>query len=485
MIQLRSCLCGILLLSLTAAIPSSAQTFTTLKVFNVTDGALPQGTLVQGLDGNFYGTTVQGGRQAICDGGCGTVFKITPEGTLTSLYKFFGTEGSYPYAGLVLATNGNFYGAAAGGSKYGMFEITPDGTLTMLNSTFAFGAALEDTSLVQDTITGNFYGTNGNIFEMTPDGDVTILHNFCPDYPKCSLASSSALGALAWNVDDGLFYGVTRFGGITKGGFGNACVEYGCGTVFVIGPGGALKTLYRFTGETDGESPLAGLVQGTDGNFYGTTSNGGAQDGAGTVFKITPSGTLSTIYRFLCPQNKCADGGSPNSRLVQASDGNFYGTTIAGGLSVPKLPYGGGTVFQLTPDGVLTTIHYFCASGVPCSDGAMPAGLTQGTDGDLYGLVTGSDGTNLTVGTVYKISLGLPPFVKTLQPGARPGTVITILGTDLTGATSVTVNGAAADFTVVSATEITATVPADATTGTVEVTTPRGTLKSNVAFRVL
>jgi uncharacterized repeat protein (TIGR03803 family) len=485
MIQLRSCLtaCGIFLLSIAAAIPSRAQTFTTLLTFDVSDGALPMGTLVQGLDGNFYGTTEQGGRH-LCDGGCGTVFKIAPEGTLTTLHEFVkGTDGYYPEAGLALATNGNFYGLAASTA----FEITSAGSLTVLNSSTSGSLA----ALVEDTVNGNFYGTTlsggtqleGSVFAMTPSGSVATLKDFCErNTTGCFSADGFAPAApLLWDIYDGLFYGTTSAGGNRNTTFcliGGGPYGEGCGTVFVIGAGGALKTLYRFTGETDGASPLAGLVQGTDGNFYGTTYSGASNQG--TVFKITPAGAFTTLYDF-CPQGApCDDGSNPRSGLVQATDGNFYGTTNFGGSFGDY-----GTVFKITPDGTLTTIHSFCASGIPCSDGLYPVGgLVQGTDGNLYGTTMGENGKSFSEGTVFKISLGLPPFVKILQPGAQPGIEITILGTDLTGATSVTFNGTAAEFTVVSATEIDATVPAGATTGTVEVTTPSGTQKSNVAFRV-
>ncbi len=129
---------------------------------------------------------------------------------------------------------------------------------------------------------------------------------------------------------DGNFYGTTYSGGAGI---------YGNGTVFKITPTGTLTTLYSFctqSGCADGDNPAAGLVQGTDGNFYGTTTGGGANNG-GTVFKITPTGTLTTLYSF-----DFTDGRTPFAGLVQATDGNFYGTTVSGGASAD------GTVFSLT-----------------------------------------------------------------------------------------------------------------------------------------
>jgi uncharacterized repeat protein (TIGR03803 family) len=221
------------------------------------------------------------------------------------------------------------------------------------------------------------------------------------------------------------------------------------------------------------------LVQATDGNFHGTTSQGGANN-SGTVFKITPGGKLTTLHSF-CSQTGCADGQFLYGELVQATDGNFYGTTYQGGDASCLPPYGCGTIFKVTPGGTLTTLHTFVYDNI---EGANPqAGMVQGTDGNLYGTtVTGSGGGNF--GTVFSLSVGLAPFVETRPTSGKVGANVIVLGTNLTGATSVSFNGTAATFQVVSASEITATVPAGATTGAVKVTTPTGTLSSNVGFRV-
>jgi len=257
---------------------------------------------------------------------------------------------------------------------------------------------------------------------------------------------------------NGNFYGTTEIGGAD-----------GYGTVFKITPKGALTTLYSFCAQlncTDGATPYAGLVQATNGNFYGTTFNGGA-DGYGTVFRITSRGTLRTLHSF-----DGTDGASPIAGLVQATNGNFYGTTEIGRAN------GEGTVFEITPRGTLTTLHSFAGA-----DGAFPfAGLAQDTDGNFYG--TAYQGGTANDGTVFSLSVGLGPFVETLPTSGKVGAKVIVLGTNLTGATSVTFNGTAATFTVVGNSEITTTVPTGATTGTVEVTTPKGTLQSNVPFRV-
>jgi uncharacterized repeat protein (TIGR03803 family) len=207
-------------------------------------------------------------------------------------------------------------------------------------------------------------------------------------------------------------------------------------------------------------------VQASDGNFYGAAGQGGA-NGYGTVFMITTQGTMTTLHSF-----SASDGATPN-QLVLGTDGNFYGTTISGGTNTD------GTVFKITPRGVFATLHSFAKS-----DGADPfAGLVQATDGKFYG--TTSFGGSKNDGTVFRLDVGLGPFVKTLPTAGRLGAGVKILGTSLTGARSVSFNGVAAAFTVVSASEITTTVPTGATTGTVHVTTPGGTLLSNLVFQVM
>ena len=277
---------------------------------------------------------------------------------------------------------------------------------------------------------------------------------------------------------NGDLYGTTYGGGANGGG-----------TVFKITPSGGLTTLYSFlcsqTNCTDGLDPTAGLIQGTDGNFYGTTPIGGANKG-GTVFKITPRGTLTTLYGFCStPYGLCTDGEYPGAGLVQATNGDLYGTTFEGGAN------NGGTVFKITPGGTLTTLYSFCSQS-GCTDGESPvAGLVQATDGDFYGTTAGggaghcSEGSDPGCGTVFSLSVGLGPFVKTTPAFGKVGAVVKILGTNLTGATSVSFNGTAAGFTVVSPSLIATTVPVGATNGTIQVTTPGGTLASNLAFRVL
>ena len=419
----------------------------------------------------MYGTTTYGGASdQNCDGeSCGTVFKITPAGTLTTLHQFDFTDGGLPEAGLVQTTDGNFYGTAAigGSTGYGtIFKITPAGRLTTVyefqNSTDG-GDPLG--ALVQAR-NGIFYGTTsygggnpcacGTVFKVTSAGTLTTLHTFVGggsegNYPQAGLVQGA----------DGDFYGTTAYGGAN-----------GYGTVFKITPAGTLTILHDFDG-TDGANPWAGLVQGADGNLYGTTIYGGTSGsgctgfGFGTVFIITPAGRLTTLHNF-----DGTDGGLLTGGLAQAANGTFYGMTSGAGAN------DGGTIFKITTAGRLTTLHNF-----DVTDGANPlGGLAQATNGTFYG-ATSEGGTNNN-GTVFSLSVGLVPFVETLPTSGKVGAKVIILGDNLTNTTSVTFNGTAATFKVVRRSEITTTVPAGATTGKVDVTKPKGTLKSNVVFRV-
>ena len=446
-----------------AGASSAASTFTTLASFNGSNGASPAyAPLVQALNGNLYGTTYYGGAN-----GYGTVFQITPGGTLTTLHSFSNTDGAYPCAGLTLAINGNLYGTtySGGANGYGtVFDITTGGTLTTLHSFNLTDGAYPCAALVQ-LLAGQFYGTTlqggangyGTVFILNGHS-LTTVHSFTMSdgaSPYTLVLPYPGLVPVTW----GDLYGITSGGGAN-----------GDGTVFKITAGNVVSTKHSFD-IIDGLSPYATLIQSTNGNFYGTTEFGGSgtclPSGCGTVFQVTPLGALTTLHSF-----NVADGQNPEAGLVQATDGNMYGTTYYGGLN------GFGTLFEITPAGALTTLYNF-----DVTDGEYPqAGLLQATDGNFYG-TTYSGGANGD-GTVFKLSTGLAPFVRALETYGKVGTTAIILGNNLTGATSVSFNGTSAIFTVVSASEITAIVPAGATTGTITVTTPSGTLNSSVAFRV-
>jgi uncharacterized repeat protein (TIGR03803 family) len=476
-------ICAALLLSASMTIVSSAQTFTKLADFNGSDGIDPY-ALVQGKDGNLYGTAAVGGANDE-----GTVFKMTPDGTVTAIYSFCSktscTDGAQPEAGLVLGTDGNFYGTTWGGGEnyYGLctngcgtvFKVTLSGTLTTLytfcSESNCYDGENPDAGLVQGT-DGNFYGTTerggpngrGSIFKITPSALLTTLSSFCPK-SGCSAANGeNPMAGLALS-SDGNFYGTAE-----GGGTGNQ------GIVFRMTPSGTLTTLHSFcsqSGCSDGADPQSTLVQGTDGNFYGTAHGGGAHNG-GVVFKITPLGELTTLYSF-CSHSDCSDGDVPLTGLVQGTDGNFYGTTDDGGTGTS----GEGTIFKITPSGAFTSLHSFDGT-----DGSQPeAVLMQSTNGVFYS--TATEGGAGGDGTVFSLSMGLHPFVQALTYRGKVGNTIEFLGQGFTSSTAVSFNGTkSANVKVVSGTYLTATVPSGATTGFVTATASGGTLKSNQTFLV-
>ena len=315
---------------------------------------------------------------------------------------------------------------------------------------------------------GNFYGTTqissttpfypGVVYQLTPAGVQTTLYTFCT-LTDCADGWDIFTGVVQDN--DGNFYGTSYNGG-----------SYNEGTVYKLTPAGVFTLLHTFAYGTDGAQP-GGLVQAGNGILFGVASQGGAYD-EGNVFKITTSGTLTTLYSF-CALSGCPDGSVPSfySSLILGSDGNFYGTTTTGGSS------NYGTIFKITPGGAFTSLHSFSGT-----DGAGPIGsLMQATDGNFYG-TTNAAGPG-GYGTVFKLATGLAPFVKTVPTTGHIGTHVIILGDNLGAATSVTFNGITAIFTVISGSALRATVPAGATNGAVQVTTPSGLLNSNVVFRVM
>ncbi|HTQ53139.1 MAG TPA: choice-of-anchor tandem repeat GloVer-containing protein [Bryobacteraceae bacterium] len=441
------------LLCSTASIPVPGQTVTTLVNFRGPDGAYPgYGPLVQGIDGQLYGITEAGG-----DTNSGAVFSITPQGQLISVNSLNGADGADPLGRLVIIPNGMFYGTAFSGGDEGengtVIGFNPNGTLTSLHVFDGTDGANPFAGLVW-AFNGMLYGTTshggaygeGTIFQITARGTLTTRYSF-------EATNGGDISGLL-QAADRLLYGTTSLGGPSN-----------AGTIYTMSLTGTFATLHTFN-VTDGSEPFAALIQGRDGNFYGTTDSGGANN-AGTVFQITPAGILTTLHSF-----SFSDGSYPFSALVQGTDENFYGTTSQGGAD------NCGVIFQISRSGAFTNLYSF---GRP--EGCTPrAGLVQDTNGSFYG--TTWTGGSRKYGTVFKLSMGLGPFVRPLPFFGEVGEPVMILGTDLTGATSVTFNGTPASFTVQSPTAIKATVPSGATTGAIEVATPSGTVSSHAPFLV-
>jgi uncharacterized repeat protein (TIGR03803 family) len=300
---------------------------TVLLSFASTNGSYPDAGLVRGLDGHFYGTTGGGGAHDN-----GTIFKMTQSGNLTTLAEFDGANGKWPRGELVQGNDGNFYGTTYyGGDQDGgtVFKMTPAGVLTLLVSFTGSNGLHPEAGLIQGT-DGNFYGTTfeggtndiGTAFKMTPEGTLTTLVSFEDSpggyYPHAGLVQGS----------DGHFYGTTYAGGS------------GYGTVFRMTSSGDFATVASFSGE-NGAHPFADLLEGNDGNFYGTTLAGGTSDiGGGTVFKMSPAGELTALVSF-----NGTNGMFPHAGLVRGSDGNLYGTTSGGIGGENNI----GTIYRLVP----------------------------------------------------------------------------------------------------------------------------------------
>ncbi len=322
---------------------------------NCADGAQPDGPLVADSAGNLYGTTGAGG-STNCFDGCGTVFRLAPDGTETVLHAFCSKDascpdGEYPQSPLILDSFGNLYGTTASGGLTNCFEGC------------------------------------GTVFKLAPDGTETVLYSFC-SRSGCADGAGPSGGVIMDRR--GNLYGTTGTGGTV----GTSCNQYGCGTVFKLAPDGKEKVLYSFCSQdscADGFYPNGGLVRDRDGNLYGTTPYGGANsyncaylfggNFCGTIFKVSPTGVETVLYSF-CSSPNCSDGAEPAAGVVLDKNGNLYGTATAGGTLNQNCPSGVneigscGVVFELEPDSMETVLYAFCAQA-NCTDGDFPfAGVT-------------------------------------------------------------------------------------------------------------
>ncbi len=371
------------------------------------DGGVPN-ELCQGSDGLLYGTTQNGGAY-----GLGTVFTLSTNGTLATLVSFNGTNGATPLGALVEGTNGLYYGTTKlGGSNAAgtIFSVAPNGSLNSIYSFASNNDSIDPFTVLTPDGLGNFLGASqnnaaandGNIFRLGPDGSVATVHAFSGGADGTLPADAPVLG------NDGNFYGATGSSQQSMSILGN---------IYRMNASGVVTNLHSFTG-ADGYSPAGQLALGDDGNFYGVTRfnyilfHGFHISLYGTVFKVTPGGTLTGLYSFN-PTVVYTDGAFPVTGMLHASDGNFYGTTLQGlNLTVDGVTFNNssGTVFRLTPSGAVTTLTAFNGA----DDGALPrTALMQGADGSLYGTTsTGGPGGQ---GTIYRIGFTSAPQI-TFQP---------------------------------------------------------------------
>jgi uncharacterized repeat protein (TIGR03803 family) len=536
-------LAGIFLLAIAVAAP--AQTVSTLYQFSSgSNPNYPVGVMAQGQDGNFYGVTLSG------NGCCqGVIYKISSGGALTSLHSMAQSDGT-TCSGLTLGTDGNFYGTCqnGGANNYGtLFKVTAAGALTVLHNFAAQGSTSDGCIPYVPPIqasNGDFYGTTafcgadnyGTVYKLTLAGAYSMLYSFQGPPNDTVLPYGLIEGT------DGDLWGV-----------GNGWIISG-GGIFKITLAGKESLVYTFQpnsdGEyTDGESPSANLIQGSNGDFYGTTEEGGSAN-EGTIFQLTAGGKETVLYSF--PNQ--TDGAYPTLPLTQGPNGLLFGAATdcaGGGCSQAGL-------FDITTKGAYKNLYLY---PLVCSNCGQPeAPLLLSTNGTFYS-TTEQGGTG--VGSFYSLSNGYRPFIslvnvtsgaegarvgilgqgfssksvvefggtkatiakltgtyilatvptgaltgdvtvttgstvlsttasykitptyKSFTPPSGPvGTVVTFNGTGLTQTTKVTIDNISASFTVVSDSEITATVPAGAATGKIVVTTKGGSVISSTNFTV-
>jgi uncharacterized repeat protein (TIGR03803 family) len=463
--------CAAISLNLTAR--AEGQTYTDFANFDGTNGSGSDAPLIQATDGNFYGAS---GADTF-----GTIFRVTPSGEITAIYKFCSqpdcADGDDPIWNPVLGSDGNLYGVAESGGSYAgsksgsgtFYKTTLDGQMTILHA-FCPATPCPDGQYPNGVVLGsdgNFYGTTyaggksnkGVIFKVSSTGEITVLYSFC-SLANCKDGAGPITPPI--QASNGNIYGVTNEGE---------------GVLYELTPSGTYTVLHDFCsvdGCKDGFQAST-PVQGANGNIYGTTVEGGSE-GHGLVYEVTATSQYVVLDNFDYLR------GSPFAGLALANDGNFYGTTIG-----PSTVENGGTIFEVTPEGRYTQLYTFTECS---SSGYNPfASVFQGTNGVLYGvtLYGGSDtfdGGCGGYGTIFTLSNGLRPLVETVPVAGPIGQSVLILGNNLTGSSSVTFNGVAAAFTVESDTYIKATVPDGASSGVVSVVTPTGTLKSNPRFVV-
>jgi uncharacterized repeat protein (TIGR03803 family) len=469
----RRTLLSLIAVTLVVTTVANSQTYTKLYSYPIGAGAssgigFPQ-IMSQGRDGNLYSTISNAGTHNV-----GSMYMMTTAGTPTTVYNFCSltscTDGQYPFGGVTLGFDGNFYGTTQSGGEHNVgsvFKVTPTGTLTTL---WSFANGTDESVPVWTTVLGKdnnmngvsfgqYVGQYGAFFKVTTTtGVFKALKDFA--YTNGGTPNLPIPGT------DGNFYGTTQNGGDPT------CH---CGVVYTATAAGAITVLHKFKGyPSDGYWPHGTLVQGNDDNFYGTTYQGGAHN-QGTVFKITPAGTFTLLYSFYYGGGTSFDPVNPQAGLTLGPDGNFYGVGAGGGTKAA------GAIFKITPAGSETVLYNFCA--VTCSDGfgaATP--LVLHTDGKFYG---NTNGNSLGGSVFYRLDVGFKPLVDLVNWSTKVGQTVEILGQGFTGTTKVSFGGVSAPFNNISDTYMTTTVPAGALTGSVVVTTFTNSMTSNRKFLVI
>jgi uncharacterized repeat protein (TIGR03803 family) len=382
--------------------PAAAQTVTILYHFTGgTDGGYPMGTLNLDARGNIYGTATVGGDLVNCaPSGCGVVFELDPSGNYTVLHAFNSLDGSSPQGDLTGDGTGNIYGTAElGGDSQNAgvaFKLDSGGTCTTLHAFTAGSDGGEPmTGFLRDS-QNNLYGTAliggkpnscqgfgcGLVFKLDSSGNQTVLHNF---------SFSDGAGPQSDLISDQFhnLYGTTSGGGI----YGNPpCVNRGCGVIYRITPSGNEGLLYKFQSKNDGYYPVGRLLADSSGNLYGATRFGGPSSDFGTLFKLNRSGQKVMAHAF---SGFPTDGRNPLAGLVPDPAGNMYGTTSGGGVN------DGGTIFRISPGGKFQILYSFGGNGAP--DGGLPAAsLIRDSQGNFYG--TTLQGGLFGYGVIFKLS---------------------------------------------------------------------------------
>ena len=427
-------LASALALAAATASGASAATATLLYSFKTgtSDGQLPFADVTLDSQGNIYGVTSAGGAVD-----AGVVYKVAPDGTETVLHSFVGgdNDGAYPSSNVLLDRAGNLYGLTFSGGGTGcggggcgtVYKLAPDGKVTLLHSFAGDGDGNGPQGDLLADAAGNLYGAAaigggdatcavhgfgkdsgcGTLFKVAPDGAFTVLHTFENPLKQGAIPQGFLIADAQGNL-----YGVTETNGETT-----PCpagvAQKGCGVVFKLSTSGAYSVLHAFTGDSDGGVPYGGPIGDAQGDLYGATLAGGNLGicdytvgdgkGCGVLYKLTPGGTLTTLHTF----TGGADGAAPTSRLTADCKGNLYGTAEFGGDDKAKAcansfgVNGCGTVFKITPEGIFSVLHTF--HGAP-KDGSQPifTGVVADGAGNLYG-ATPAGGAN-GVGAVYKLT---------------------------------------------------------------------------------